>query len=186
MSRLRFHLGERKDIDVDCMSPQVMNKLPPSLAIWANLLQDGPPGGLTLPMDDHSRQARQLHFTTWWAACRVLPPQWEHFLLQEQNEKAVIHSTCKMGMLKKKMETLSIRLNHKLWLKPPDFFPLVWLHLNFSPTPSLYHRTSDAVCFEPNAKQVREVAYLSPKFKQIGLFYSKNNCGVSFTTWTQN
>ena len=87
--------------------------------------------------------------------------------------------------VKKKKETLSIRLNHKLWLKPPDFFPLVWLHLNFSPTPSLYHRMSDAVCFEPKAKQVRE-EYLSPKFKQIGAFYSKDNRGVSFTTWTQN
>ena len=34
---------------------------------------------------------------------------------------------------------------------------------------------------QPDAKQVRE-EYLSPKFKQIGAFYSKDNRGISFTT----
>lgn len=84
------------------------------------------------------------------------------------------------------METLSIMLNHKLWLEPLDFFPLVWTHLNFSLTLSLYSRTSDVLCFEHIAKHVLNVKYLSPKFKQIWVFYSWNSQSTSFTTLTQN
>lgn len=84
------------------------------------------------------------------------------------------------------METLSITWKHKLWLKPLDFFPLSWPHLNFSLTLSLYYRTSDGFHFEHNAKHVLNVKYLSPKFKQIWVFYWRNSHSTSFTNLKQD
>lgn len=58
--------------------------------------------------------------------------------------------------------------------------------MNVSPTPSLYYRTSDVFCFEHNAKHVVKVEYVSPKFKQILVFYRRNSHSTSFTTLTHN
>ena len=83
------------------------------------------------------------------------------------------------------METLSIMLNHKLWLKPLDFFLLAWAHLNFSLTLSLYYRSADVFHFEHNAKHdLINVKYLSLKFKQIWVFYWRNSHSTSFTNLT--
>lgn len=54
---------ERKDNDIECMSPQMREKLPPSSAAWENLLLCCTANKLMLPGDDNSTQAQKSHFT---------------------------------------------------------------------------------------------------------------------------